>query len=654
MLRYALTFIILFILCHGIKAQIWLSNEDIFAEAEEYLEAEDYLEALPLYQLLEKKGLGNANISYKIGQCLLNIPGKKAKSLPYLKEASMNISSQSREKSFEEQRAPLKCLLLMGVAYRLQNDFENAINTFSALKDSIGSSNQELLQIVNMHIERCNNAKKILPYPAEYHPFKLDETINNEYSNVRPAVTQDEKVIYYMEVLPFYDALMYSEKQGKDWQVPENLTPKIGSDGDHLLVSISSDGNHLLLYGYESMFAGEIYEAIKHNDKWSKVSKLEGDVNSQYHETHASFSPGNNILYFTSNRPGGYGGMDIYSARKSEDGQWLEIKNLGRSVNSPFNEECPFLSGDGNRLYFSSQGHINMGGYDYFVSERDNENNAWKEPVNLGAPYSTTDDDVFYYPVGDGSIGYVSNMRDGQGDIFRLELVKPSEPRVYKIFGHIQYPEETDTSAVDVLVSHKNKNDTVSLFKTDDKGYYEEYLPQGVFQLRYHVGESEGFSEISITSDSPVEAMLVESSLTKREFIQKDTIKLQRILFGFDSYKVGTTYYQYIDEVVAILKKYENARVIITGHTDNIGSESYNEILSLKRATFVKNMMVKKGADVKRIIVLGKGEIYPIAKNDHAEGRNYNRRAELKFKDLEDVLIIIPAISVPEKFRINP
>ena len=232
------------ILSNSIDAQIWLSNEDIYDEAEEYLDAEEYIEALPLYILLEKKDIINANIYYKIGMCFLNLRGKKEKAIPYLEYAVTNITSDYQN-TFEETKAPLKALLLLGVAYRINNQPKKAIETFKILKDSIESTDVEFESVIDMHIQRCENAILLGAFPGEPRTERLPSRINNEFSNYNPVLVKHDSLLYYMDELPFYDAFMEVSMEEGEWAMPKNITSAIGSDGDHILVGATNDGNQI-------------------------------------------------------------------------------------------------------------------------------------------------------------------------------------------------------------------------------------------------------------------------------------------------------------------------------------------------------------------------------------------------------------------------
>lgn len=180
------------------SGQIWLSNEDIFDEAEEYLNAEEYVEALPLYLLLEKKEIINPHIAYKIGTCYLNIRGKKHLSVAYLEDAAESVSD-SFENTFSENNAPVKALLLLGVAYRVNNQLDKAVETFKTLRQRIQDTEPDYVVLVDLHIQRCENARLLNAFPNEPRTERLPDNINTIYSNYNPVLVGQDSLLYYME-----------------------------------------------------------------------------------------------------------------------------------------------------------------------------------------------------------------------------------------------------------------------------------------------------------------------------------------------------------------------------------------------------------------------------------------------------------------------
>ncbi len=648
-----------------VQAQIWLSNKDIYDEAEEYLNAEEYIESLPLYLLLEKKEIFNANIAYKIGQCYLNIRGKKDQSVSYLEYAVKNASS-AFEDSFNETRAPLKAILLLGVAYRIDNQLEKSIKTFNILKDSVQDSDPEFLSVIDMHLKRCENARLLNAFPGDPRTERLPDQINTVYSNYNPVLVDHDSVLYYMDELKFYDALMRVENIDGKWQTPKNITPAIGSDGDHIIVSASADGETLFLYLYEALKAGEIFVTHYAEGGWTKLQPLNANINSVYHESHASISSDGKTLYFTSNREGGYGGMDIYKSEMDSSNDWGPARNLGVVINTPYNDETPIINVDDEILYFSSQGHLNMGGYDVFYSLKKGEN-GWYMPINMGAPICTTDDDLFYYPLEENVSGLMSRLDQPATayDIYQYNsMVFANTPR-FNVRGKVDDLDTTDYKGYSVAVVNKSNFDTLQYLQVEPDGSYETILPAGDFEfLLLSNNKLINSNEISLDENSPETSLLTTSIIKKEEpvasvAIRLDTIWIQDILYPFDNYSLSSEYKILLDTIAKLMKENPSLILNVGGHTDAIGPAAYNLILSRKRAESVSRYLTSSQISTDRIRIIGYGEENPVAKNSNANGtdnpagRKYNRRVVLIPENEIEGIVFLRIDNIPEKLKIE-
>jgi tetratricopeptide (TPR) repeat protein len=399
--------------------------KETFYEAEYYILYEDYNEALSLYLNLLNNGLDNAYINHRIGECYLQIPGQKAKSIPYLEEACKDLTKVIKEGSFKETNAPFRTLFYLACAYQVNNELDKAIETFEAFRQKLTDNKIYNTEYIEKQIQSCEIAKELMNDPKEIKESNVGDKINDGFPNIRPVISSNENCMVYVSKLKFYDAIFFTKKVGDEWTAPKNITPEINSDGDYYSCYISSYGKTLLLYKYDS-YNSDIY--ISHrvkNERWTTPEKLNKHINSKFQETFASLSEDGKTIYFVSDRKGGFGGTDIYkSVFDEKTNDWGEAINLGSEVNTPLNEETPILSKDGKKLYFSSQGHYNMGGFDIFCAQL-NQNGEWEKPNNLGYPINSTDDNLFFFPVGDGTKAYVSKFDQngfGQEDIVKLDI----------------------------------------------------------------------------------------------------------------------------------------------------------------------------------------------------------------------------------------
>jgi outer membrane protein OmpA-like peptidoglycan-associated protein/tetratricopeptide (TPR) repeat protein len=639
------------------------SSADLYADVLEYMFAGDYSEALTVLLTLQERGLGTANISYKIGECYLNIQGQKTKAIPFLKEAVQKISGEYSDTSLEQENAPVKSLLYLGIAYRLNNDFDNAIACFKNYQNAIEEEDQLNRSLAEYHIARCENATELMASPAVFDTDTLPESINTPASNFRPVITADEKVLVYMNQLKFYDAVMLTAKTDTAWQIPENLTPEIKSDGDHYITGISYDGTKLYLTNYDPYRSGEIYTAIFSDGKWSDMLRLGEPVNSVFNESHATLSPDGKYLYFTSDRKGGYGGLDLYRSSLLPDGGWGSPENLGPLINTPYNEESPFISSDARTLFFSSQGHYNMGGYDIFRSSLD-QSGQWLPPVNLGYPLNTSDDDLFFFPLGTGKTAYQARPSSSGADLdlVRFEITSYGHPARFTIIGKVDLEVEPgyDPGRIFVAFIDKQANDTISRKPLQHDGTFLQKLPGGEYILDFSSENGSLLSkEMIIPEYFPHDELLVQADIVVRGRKAVDTLEIRDIRFAFDRSSLDEKYQRYLDEVIHLISRYPGLEIQINGYADSRGNDNYNVALSLARARVVEEYIKKSNVFTGKISVNAFGEKEPVALNSNANGtdnplgRSYNRRVELMITRTPVEVMTIRFNDVPADLMIH-
>ncbi len=587
---------ILLLLCllpphaHAQEYQEILRN--IFSDAEFFLMEESYPDALVEYQKLYTRGYAdNANINYRIGICYLGIPGEKYKSIPYLVKATQNTTTRYKEGIFGESKAPIDVFLYLGNAYRIVNELDWAIDAYNKYKELLGDKDAEMTAYADQQITACNNARTAMETPIYFIREHTGEKINGASSDFNPVVSLDEQTMIYLTRLKFYNAINMTTKVNGEWSEPVNITPQIQSDGDQYVNSLSPDGKEMYL-NKEDNFNSDIYFSRFVDNQWIPSKPLGKQINTKYWESHGGISPDGKELLLTSNRKDSYGGMDIYISTQNENGEWSEPVNLGNTVNTELNEDNPFFSSDGKRIYFSSQGHYNIGGYDLFYAQRQADG-SWGKPVNLGYPLNTTDDDLFFMPLGNGNLAYQAIFDDeniGSRDIYRFQLF--------------------DTEA--------------------------EYLA-------------------AITPPEPI--IPVDTTPVEVPEEPTMIYVLSPVYFGFDKYTVVGETRTTLNEVRVAMEAVPALRIEVVGHTDSKGSDTYNMGLSRRRAEKVVEFLVQSGVEEERITSSGKGETNPVARNsnpdgsDSPEGRKLNRRVEFRILTPDVPNVQVELIEVPPELH---
>ena len=423
MSKKAICVIFTLILSFSLLAQEIQTLQETFLEAEYFFMREDYPDALPYYLQIYEKVPDNSNIAYRIGLCYLNIDGKKNLSIDYLESASKNISARHIEGTITQSYAPYDVLYDLGKAYRINYQFDKAKDAFTRYFKTLLPDDRENIDFVNQELKSCDVAKDFITKPVEFTEENMGPLFNDEKSNFNPVISADGKSFAFMVSLKFYDAIMLSKLISGKWTAPVNITPELLSDGDLYISCISADGK-LLFLSKDDNYNSDIYSSTFDGVRWTESVRLNKNINTKYWESHGFISEDGKSMIFASDRPGGFGGLDLYLSNKVK-GDWGSAVNLGPEINTPFNEDRPFLINNGKTLFFSSQGHLNMGGYDLFRSDLQS-NSLWSKPENLGYPLNTPDDNIFFMPVGNGKSGYYSIFKEsggaGKEDIYRITL----------------------------------------------------------------------------------------------------------------------------------------------------------------------------------------------------------------------------------------
>jgi tetratricopeptide (TPR) repeat protein len=375
----------------------------------------------------------NAVLNLKLGECYL-YSNYKLKSIPFLEKAyslNNNVSPEIHR--------------LLGKAYHLNMEWDKAVSELKIYQQTLNpgaDDNKEIIAAVNKEIEECAVGQKLQQNPVRVKINNVGGDVNSKYSDYGPVISADESIMLFTSRRPspssgekidpgngeFFEDIYISTQQDGKWTTAKNIGEPINSEDHESTDGISTDGQKCLIYIDKN--AGDIYESELKGIMWTKPERLNSNINTDAHESSAWYSPDGKLLYFVSERPGGYGYRDIYVSEKDVKGKWGKAINLGPEINTQYGEEAVFMHPDGKTLYFSSQGHNSMGGYDIFKSVYDVQKKRWSRPENLGYPVNTPDDDVFFVLSASGKHGYYSSFSAagfGEKDIFRITFLGPEK-----------------------------------------------------------------------------------------------------------------------------------------------------------------------------------------------------------------------------------
>lgn len=418
-------FIIIFsLITICVSAQYSSRNNDAKLDADYYLMMQEYDRAIRLYQNILKSEPDNADIKYKIGICYLNTESEKKTAIQYLEEAVEKVSEKYNPGSFKEMNAPIDAYFFLGSAYRVDNQLDKAVKAYQSYKELLNPRDEYNNLLIDQYIRSCHNALGMQQNPVSLLATNVGGPVNNESSNANPVVSGDGQSLAYTSPgsRQGYD-IFYTTLTNGVWGEPGNITSQLGGSSKMFNTSsLSYDGKTLYLVARDP-FDSDIYYSTYNRNRWARAEKMDKPVNGKSNETHVSITADGQTLFFTSDRKGGEGDLDIYKSTLNKKGKWSKPVNLGPEINTLFNEDTPFISPDGKTLFFSSEGHEGMGGSDIF---RIDLSDPAAKPVNLGYPINTTDNNYFYFPLEDGNSGYYAMRNEdsyGSYDIYLIDIL---------------------------------------------------------------------------------------------------------------------------------------------------------------------------------------------------------------------------------------
>lgn len=610
-----------------------------------------YSGALPIFLELYKYDKLNNNLAFKLGICHLNSRIKRAQAIPYFIKAVTSVSNSYKGSSHKERNAPLIAYKYLGDAYHLNYQFDKAIEAyekFIVVMAENKNTDKVLLDEAKHKIEMCKNGKNLLANPIRLKIENLGNTVNSEFADYSPVLSADQNTLFFTsrrkestgvqkdEDGNNMEDIYMSTKTAAGWSKAINVGSPINSDWHEATVGMSPDGQTILIYK-DDMGDGNIYSTSLDGDIWSTPVKLNENINSKHWEPSAFISADGNTLYFTSDKPGGFGGRDLYTSKRAFDGDWEKAENMGPNVNSAYDEDAPFIHPDGVTFSFSSNGHKTMGGFDIFTSLSDNGN--WSEPVNVGYPINTTDDDIFYVVSPDNRTAYFSSFRVGglgEKDNYMATFLDRKETPLTLLKGTVKDEFGKPAKKVNITVTDNETGQIVGIYHTNSKtGEFLFILTPGKnYNITYQADQHLFYSE-NLEIPKKSNYYEIKRAVTLNPIIVGSKIVLNNIFYDFDKATLRDLSNVGLKNLVQLMKSNPNLKVEISGHTDNKGNDAYNQKLSEERALSVVTKLTLNGISADRMKAKGYGKTMPVAPNknkngsDNPEGRQLNRRVEL-------------------------
>ncbi|MFO7829410.1 MAG: OmpA family protein [Bacteroidales bacterium] len=512
-------------------------------------------------------------------------------------------------------------------------------------------------------LESCKFAIHAVNNPVPFNPKNLGENINTEYNEYWPTLTADEQTLVFTRLIPkglidygddeqkpaeedqemlpgmsnVQEDFYISSKINDEWSMAVNAGKKINTAGNEGAQTITADGRTMYFTACNRVNGKgrcDIYRSEKVGNEWSQPENIGAPVNSAYWEAQPSISPDGRTLYFVSNRPGGMGQKDIWKSDRLADGTWTKPVNLGENINTPGEEQSPFIHYDNKTLYFSSDGLIGMGGFDLFKVTR-NDDNSWTEPENLGYPINTVYDEVGLIVNARGDKAFFASDRlSNRGrDLFKFELYSEIRPNpVSYLKGKVFDDDTKNNLEANFELIHLDRDEIIMKAKSDKiSGEFLVCIPSNNdYALNVskegYLFYSDNFSLEGIHEIS--DPFLKDVAL--KPIKQGQKVVLRNIFYDTDSYELLDKSITELNKLVDFLETNSTLRIEISGHTDNVGTTDYNLQLSENRAKSVVQYLTANGISSERLTYKGYGESQPIDTNETEEGRANNRRTEIK------------------------
>lgn len=474
-------------------------------QAAEWFENGAYEQALEEYLELYETDSSNVEYAYRIAVCYLNTNIDKSLAVGYLNAV------ESSKGAFDHLD------YLLGRAHHYAYDFDRAIEYFTRYK-SKGKGSEENIKSIDLQIEYCQNAKELMKFPKAVTFQNLGRNVNSAYPDYAPFAPIDESFILFnskrddgsvrLSNRSYASNIYVSEVSNGVFAKAQKINANINTNEyNEEVVGLNLLGDQAIFYLEDFQDKGALYLGRIAEHRIDALKKMDDVINSKYHEIAATITKNQDKIFFASNRPGGYGGVDLYMCQRLPNGKWSQAQNLGPAINTQYDEDYPSLSPDGKTLYFSSKGHASMGGYDIFQASWNASKQKFGSVQNMGYPINTPEDNMNFTMSESGKYGYISALRKGgygDLDLYRINF-EDVEPRYTVITGKV-FNSKTNKGVDGAFLSVVD-TDTGEHFgdytPNNNSQRYVMILPPGKYELLVEVeGYEEHIEEIKILDKS--------------------------------------------------------------------------------------------------------------------------------------------------------
>ncbi|MDP4222247.1 MAG: OmpA family protein [Bacteroidota bacterium] len=607
-----------------------------FREADAfYYYDQNYLKASSLYEPLVKANPDNCNLAAKLGICYLNLDGKNAEALTLLKKASKVVANSEKEYRQTGEVAPLDTYLYLAIAYQRNDSLDKALTYFNTLKKKYIGTGSTQEQYIDLQIRNCRYALEMKKKPVRLISQLFTPWMADYPGACYPVLAKNDSVFVFTALRDGKTQVYCSYKpvKTKTWQKPSNITKQLGGYDRFFTNSITGNGKMLILF-MDDGGDGNLYYSTRSDTTWSKIKSVGKYVNSIYWEAFGFITPDGKTMYFSSNRPGGEGDLDIWVSERAADGSWERPVNLGNTINTPYDENTPYFDTETNALLFSSVGLISMGGYDVFRSI--NRGGSWTQPVGMPYAFNNVQENIDFI-LNNNAPGFVASRFDDktkERNIYAIVAIDPAD-EITKVSGALTLEDgmEVDPKAAFITVKNIKTGAVFQDVQINKDGSFNFDIKPGEYQV---LASHDGYKTDTINLSLPLyftgNYLPVNPSLTPDKVTAGDFLSIKNVLFDFDKYNLTDEAKPVLDVVKNIMINYPELSVEVAGYTDALGSTEYNRRLSDKRSQEVINYFTSLGIDKSRFVkkAFGKSNFAAVNTNpdgsDNPEGRKYNRR----------------------------
>lgn len=647
--RFTMLLALICLLAASASAQ---STRKQLRKANKFFDRENYRAALPLYEEVIAANPNNATALYRAGISYLTFDKERA--ADYLYRAQTIKRKVDRDIEY-----------WLGRVDHINYRFDSAIEHFQAYQKTIPKRNEYRREEVAQLIQQARNAKRETANPKDVFVKNLGGTVNTAFSEHSPVISSDYDYLLFTSRSEaatgskaaqdgeYYEDIFETNRIGDDeWEKTRIVSGALNSPGHDASIQLFDNDTKLLLY--QSVNNGDIMVSERQADgAWGAPKSISDKVNTPDFESDAFITKDGQTLYYSTSNNSENGDLDIYVAQRNANGTWGTPRSLGRSINTPYDDDSPYIDSEGS-LYFASRGHNSMGGYDIFYAKYDSVARRWARPVNLGYPVNTPDDDTYYRLAPDGSYAYLSSYRIGgygEKDIYTINYIKNTGvagqvftkadsllvPGVELIFNGLQADKRP--------ISYRD------VTKPDSANYNVQVLSGRNYQVQLSLD-----NQVIETQEIEIPVVINDTTTVRRDFYitlsdtatanliarggtkgtRSTAFAMKPVYFDTDEYDLRPESIQELDSIARIMQANPNINISIEGHTDSRATDEYNVTLGQNRADAAYDYLVRQGISPKRLVTVTYGERRPVAPNTSAENMQLNRRTEFKVLPRQD------------------